>query len=87
MIVISNQILIEFLRLNDRALDIPNDQLGRSLNGIIEELGGIQKGRLSAGRENEAGDYYGNPKTSMSFELPENQLSNLFISILAKFHD
>lgn len=82
MIVISNQILIEFLRLNNRALDIPNDQLGKQLDKIIKELGGNQRDRISAGRENEAGDYLGNPKTSMSYDFPQNQLQNLFINLL-----
>ena len=82
MIVISNQILIDFLRLNNRALDIPNDQLGKQLDKFIKELGGNQRDRISAGRENEAGDYFGNPKTSMSYDFPENQLQNLFINLL-----
>lgn len=81
MIVISNQILIDFLQLNNRALEIPNDQLGKQLDKIIKELGGTQRDRISAGRDNENGNYLGNPKTSMSYDFPRNQLQNLFISI------
>lgn len=82
MVIISNQILIDFLRLNNRASNISNDQLGKKLDKIIKELGGNQRDRVSAGRENEAGDYLGNPKTSMSYDFPENQLQILFINVL-----
>ncbi len=82
MVIISNQILIDFLRLNNRASNISNDQLGKKLDKIIKELGGNQRDRVSAGRENEAGDYLGNPKTSMSYDFSENQLQNLFINVL-----
>ena len=51
MIIISNQILIDFLRLNNRALDIPNDKLGKQLDKIIKEFGGNQRAIISAGRE------------------------------------
>lgn len=51
MIIISNQILIDFLRLNNRALDIPNDQLGKQLDKIIKEFGGNKRAIISAGRE------------------------------------
>ena len=82
MIVISNQILIEFLRLNNRALEIPNDQLGKQLDKIIKDFGGMQRDKVSAGRENEAGDLLGFPRTSQSYDFPQNQLGNLFVNIL-----
>ncbi|NLJ81635.1 MAG: hypothetical protein GX330_00710 [Bacteroidales bacterium] len=82
MIVISNQILIDFLRLNNRANDVRNEQLGKQLDDIIKKLGGTQHERVDGGRSNEEGQPYGFPKTSMSYDFPENQLQTLFINIL-----
>jgi len=83
-IVISNQILIDFLRLNSRVKDVRNDQLGKQLDGIIRQLGGKQIREISSGRDNETGDYFGPPKTSMSYDFPQNQLQNLFNDILSR---
>lgn len=55
MIIISNQILIDFLRLNNRAVEIRNEQLGKQLDEIIIRLGGRQRAEVSAGRGNEEG--------------------------------
>lgn len=55
MIIISNQILIDFLRLNNRAVEIRNEQLGKQLDEIIIRLGGRQRTEVSAGRGNEEG--------------------------------
>ncbi len=55
MIIISNQILIDFLRLNNRAVEIRNEQLGKQLDEIIIRLGGRQRKEVSAGRGNEEG--------------------------------
>jgi hypothetical protein len=82
MVIISNQILIDFIRLNNRAVNIPNDQLGKLLNRIIEELGGVQNGRTPNGRENEDGQPLGFPKSSMNYILNQNQLQTLFTKIL-----
>lgn len=82
MVTISNQILIDFLRLNNHAVNIPNDQLGRKLDGIIKELGGVQNGRTPSGRENEDGQPLGFPKSSMNYILNQNQLQALFTNIL-----
>lgn len=82
MVIISNQILIDFLRLNNRAENIPNDQLGKILNGIIEELGGVQNGRTHSGRDNEDGQPYGFPKSSMNYLLNQNLIQTLFTNIL-----
>ena len=82
MVIISNQILIDFLRLNNRAENIPNDQLGKQLDKIIKKLGGVQNGRTLSGRENEEGQPLGFPKTSMNYILHQNQLQNLFTNIL-----
>ncbi|MDD3939680.1 MAG: hypothetical protein PHF49_03465 [Patescibacteria group bacterium] len=82
MIIISNQILIDFLRLNNRAVEIRNEQLGKQLDVIIIRLGGRQRIEVSAGRDNEEGDPFGFPKTSMSYDFPQNQLGDLFVNIL-----
>jgi hypothetical protein len=82
MIIISNQILIDFLRLNNRAVKIRNEQLGKQLDGIIIRLGGKPLKEVSAGRDNEEGNPFGFPKTSMSYDFPQNQLQNLFINLL-----
>jgi len=82
MIIISNQILIDFLRLNNRAVEIRNEQLGKQLDVIIIRLGGRQRTEVSAGRDNEEGDPFGFPKTSMSYDFPQNQLGDLFVNIL-----
>lgn len=55
MIIISNQILIDFLRLNNRAVEIRNEQLGKQLDEIIIRLGGRQRKEVSASRGNEEG--------------------------------
>jgi hypothetical protein len=83
MIIISNQILIDFLRLNNPNLNIRNEQLGKRLDEIIEELGGIQIKEIACGRDNEDGKPFGFPKTSMSYDFPQGQLQNLFDRILA----
>jgi len=85
MIVISNQILIDFLRLNKRAINIRNEQLGKQLDSIIIQLGGVQRNEISSGRENEAGKPFGFPKTSMCYDFPQNQLKNLLTNILNTF--
>jgi len=82
MVTLSNQILIDFLRLNNRAQTIRNEQLGKQLDAIILSLGGTQRSEISCGREKEEGDPYGFPKTSMSYDFPENQFQNLFINLL-----
>ena len=82
MICISNQILIDFLRLNNCAENVRNEQLGKQLDTIILSLGGTQRGEISCGRENEEGDPFGFPKTSMSYDFQENQLQNLFNNLL-----
>lgn len=82
MIIISNQILIDFLRLNNRAENISNDQLGKQLDKIIKELGGVQIGRTKSGRENEEGQRLGFPKTSMNYNLHQDQLQNLITNML-----
>lgn len=82
MVTLSNQILIDFLRLNNRAQTTRNEQLGKQLDAIILSLGGSQRNEISCGRENEDGDPYGFPKSSMSYDFPQNQLGNLFINIL-----
>ena len=82
MVIISNQILIDFLRLNNLAENIRNEQLGKQLDAIIISLGGSQRNEISCGRENEDGDPYGFPKTSMSYDFPKNQLQNLFNNLL-----
>lgn len=82
MIIISNQILIDFLRLNGRAGGIANNQLAKQLDKIVKGFGGIQRDKVSAGRKNEEGDLLGFPKTSQSYDFPQNQLDNLFINIL-----
>jgi len=74
MIIISNQILINFLRLNNRVVKIRNEQLGKQLDGIIIRLGGRQRTEVSAGRDNEEGDPFGFPKASTSYDFPQNQL-------------
>jgi hypothetical protein len=81
MVIISNQILIDFLRLNNRAREVRNEQLGKQLDTIILSLGGSQRNEISCGRDNEMGDPYGYPKSSMSYDFPENQLQNLFVNI------
>ena len=48
MIIISNQILIDFLRLNGRAGSIANNQLAKQLDKIIKDFGGIQRDKVSA---------------------------------------
>jgi len=82
MVIISNQILIDFLRLNNRAGNIPNDQLGKQLDKIIKQLGGVQNGRTQSGRENEEGQPLGFPKKTMNYNLHQNQLQNLFTNML-----
>ena len=82
MILISNQILIDFLRLNNHAQNVRNDQLGKQLDSIILALGGGQRNEISCGRDNEVGDPFGFPKTSMSYDFPENQFQDLFTNIL-----
>ena len=82
MVIISNQILIDFLRLNNRAQTTRNEQLGKQLDTIIFSLGGSQRNGIACGRENEDGDPYGFPKTSMSYDFPENQFQNLFTNLL-----
>ena len=82
MVIISNQILIDFLRLNNRAENVRNEQLGKQLDEIIKQLGGIQNDRVDGGRNNKEGQPYGFPKTSMSYDFPEKQFQNLFINIL-----
>ena len=82
MTLISNQILIDFLRLNNRANDVRNEQLGKQLDKIIIRFGGIQRNEIACGRDNEDGDPFGFPKTSMSYDFPENQFQDLFTNIL-----
>jgi len=82
MVIISNQILIDFLRLNNRARNIRNEQLGKQLDTIILSFGGSQRNEISCGRDNEEGDPFGYPKSSMSYDFPENQFQNLFTNIL-----
>ena len=85
MVIISNQILIDFLRLNKKANDIRNQDLGKHLDKVIILLGGKQKGEVPNGRDNEDGKPLGFPKTSMSYDFPESQLDVLFINILSQF--
>ena len=82
MILISNQILIDFLRLNNRASDIRNEPLGKQLDKIIRELEGTPRNEIACGRDNEEGDPYGFPKVSMSYDFPKEKLSALFENIL-----
>lgn len=82
MIIISNQILIDFLRLNNRAVKIRNEQLGKQLDGIIIRLGGKSLKDVSAGRDNEEGDIFGFPKTSMSYDFPLENIQLLFNELL-----
>jgi len=82
MVIISNQILIDFLRLNNRASEVRNEQLGKQLDAIILSLGGSQRNEISCGRDNEEGNPYGFPKSSMSYDFPENQFQNLFNNLL-----
>ncbi|MGC3977802.1 MAG: hypothetical protein QM751_05925 [Paludibacteraceae bacterium] len=82
MIIISNQILIDFLRLNNRALNVRNEQLGRQLNEIVIQLGGTQRYEIHCGRDNEKSQPLEFPKTSMSYNFPQNQLQNLYNNIL-----
>lgn len=82
MIEISNQILIDFLRLNNRANNVRNEQLGKQLDEIIISLGGSQRNEIPCGRDKEDSNPFGFPKTSMSYSFPDNQLQNLFINIL-----
>ena len=77
-----SQILIDFLRLNNRAVKIRNEQLGKQLDGIIIRLGGKPLKEVSAGRDNEEGNPFGFPKTSMSYDFPESQIGNLFTNLL-----
>ena len=56
MILISNQILIDFLRLNSRGNNISNDLLGKQLNEIIISLGETQRNEIGCGRDNEDGE-------------------------------
>lgn len=82
MVIISNQILIDFLRVNNRGMSVRNEQLGKQLDAVIIQLGGKQRNEIGCGRDNEEGNPFGFPKTSMSYDFPENQLQNLFINIL-----
>ncbi len=82
MVLISNQILIDFLRLNHRGVKVRNEQLGKQLDAIIISLGGRQVKEVSCGRDNEVSNSYGYPKRSMSYDFPKAQLSNLFTHIL-----
>lgn len=82
MVIISNQILIDFIRLNNRAEKTTNIVLGKKLDSIIKEHGGVQYIRTSNGRENENGQPLGYPKKSMNYNLPQNQLQTLFTNIL-----
>ncbi|MCK9482200.1 MAG: hypothetical protein M0R38_10635 [Bacteroidia bacterium] len=85
MVIISNQILIEFLRQNNRADNVRNDQLGKMLDKIIIELGGEQQQRVFARRDNEEGDQFKHPKSSRSYTFPKEQIQNLFDKILDEF--
>jgi len=85
MIIISNQILIDFLRLNNRAVNIRNEQLGKQLDEIIIRLGGRQRTEISAGRDNEDGDPFGFPKTSMSYDFPLEHIQELLNELVVHF--
>ncbi len=85
MIIISNQILIDFLRLNNRAVEIRNEQLGKQLNEIIIRHGGRQRAETSAGRGNEEGDPFGFPKTSMSYDFPLEHIQELLNELVVHF--
>lgn len=82
---ISNQILIDFLRLNNRATNIDNKKLGRELNKIIISLRGTQLGRVDAYRKNQKGNEFGNPKTSMSYDFPNCNIQQLFDDLLIQY--
>ena len=84
MAIISNQILIDFLRLNGRAINTRNQELGKQLDEIIISLGGSQIGETPNGRNHEEGNPLGFPKTSMSYNFPENRLEDLFARILGQ---
>jgi hypothetical protein len=84
MLIISNQILIDFIRLNQRADDIRNQELGKQLDEIIIGLGGTQRGEVPNGRENEEGNAFGFPKTSMTYNFPQSHLADLFSNIFSK---
>jgi len=85
MIRISNHLFIDFLRLNNLATDVRNQELGKQLDDIIIPLGGVQAGRFFTGRGEEDGDPFGFPKTSMSYNFPESQLENLVREFKNKF--
>ncbi|MDY0202297.1 MAG: hypothetical protein RBR40_15055 [Tenuifilaceae bacterium] len=82
MVIISNQLLIDFLRLNNLAINVRNDQLGKQLDEFILQLGGTQRHEVPCGRDNEEGDPFGYPKTSMSYNFPENQFQSLYDKII-----
>ena len=85
MIIISNQILIDFLRLNNRAVEFRNEQLGKQLNEIIIRHGGRQRAEISAGRGNEDGNSFGFPKTSMSYDFPLEHIQELLNTLGTHF--
>ncbi len=85
MIIISNQILIDFLRLNNRAVGIRNEQLGKQLDEIIIRLGGRQRAEIPAGRDNEEGNPFGFPKTSMSYDFPLEHIQELLNTLVTHF--
>lgn len=85
MIRISNHLFIDFLRLNNLATDVRNQELSKQMDDIIISLGGIQIGAISTGRGSEDGDPFGFPKTSMSYNFPESQLENLVREFKNKF--
>ena len=85
MIIISNQLFIDFLRINNLAKNIRNEQLGIELDKIIQAAGGKQLGRISCGRDNEIGEPCGFPKTSMSYNFPSQHLGQLYNSILNQY--